>query len=113
MNQDNKKAITERIHKELALAKEQAERLAKLVKPIEPDVAVGRLSRMEAISTKGVNEAALTKAKLKISGLQTALANIDEPEFGMCFECGKDIPIGRILLLPESKLCVSCAEELE
>ncbi len=110
MKQSHKQQIIERIHAEIELVKDQIIRLEKLVKPITPDVAVGRLSRMEAISTKSVNEAALVTAKLKISGLQTALSNIDEPEFGLCFECGEDIPLGRILLLPEAKMCVRCAE---
>lgn len=113
MNTSQKEAIKQRIYSELVETKEQIERLKKLVKPISPDVAVGRLSRMEAISTKSVNEAALATATQKIAGLQTALANLDEPEFGICFECGEDIPIGRILLLPESKMCVSCTEKFE
>lgn len=113
MDTSQKEAIKQRIHSELIESKEQIERLKKLVKPISPDVAVGRLSRMEAIATKSVNEAALATSAQKVSGLQTALANLNEPEFGICFECGLDIPIGRILLLPESKMCVSCAEKLE
>ncbi len=113
MDSSQKEAIKQRIHSELPDTKEQIDRLKKLVKPISPDIAVGRLSRMEAIATKSVNEAALATATQKLAGLQTALANLDEPEFGICFECGKDIPIGRILLLPESKMCVSCAESFE
>lgn len=113
MNQQTKAAIKERIHQEINQAQEQIKRLHELVKPIAPDVAVGRLSRLEAISSKGVNEAALSQAKQKLSALQTALANLDEPEFGICFECGEDIPVGRILLMPEAKMCVACAEENE
>lgn len=113
MDTSQKEAIKKRIHSELTDAKGQVERLKTLVKPISPDVAIGRLSRMEAIATKSVNEAALATATQKLSGLQSALANLDEPEFGICFECGNDIPIGRILLLPESKMCVGCAEQFE
>ena len=113
MDSDTKKQIEKRIYQELEKAKDQIKRLEKQVKPIAPDVAVGRLSRMEAISSKSVNEAALSKAKQKASALQTALSNLDEPEFGICFECGEDIPTGRILLMPEAKMCVSCAEEQE
>lgn len=113
MDTKTKAAIEERIHQDIEEAKEQIKRLTDLVKPIAPDVAVGRLSRLEAISSKGVNEAALSQARQKLSSLQTSLANLGEPEFGICFECGEDIPVGRILLMPEAKMCVACAEENE
>lgn len=110
MDSNTKHKIELRIQQELKSAKEQVNRLSNLVKPISPDDSIGRLSRMEAIGAKSVNEAALATAKRKISNLRTALSNLDEPEFGICFECGEDIPIGRILLMPEAKMCVACAE---
>ena len=80
-------------------------------KPVAPDNAIGRLSRMEIINAKGVSEAALGTASRKLGKLRIALANIDQPAFGTCYECGEAIPIGRILLMPETTMCVSCAEE--
>lgn len=84
--------------------------LAELTKPIAPDNAIGRLSRMEAISSKSINEAALDTARQKLARLKYALTKIDEPEFGLCLECGEPIPVGRIMIVPESPLCVNCAE---
>lgn len=110
MNQHEKIEVKKRLHGEIEKAKEQIQSLEHLVKPISPDNAIGRLSRMEAIGTKAINESSLGKTRHKLSCLKTALSNLNEPEFGMCFECGKDIPIGRILLLPEAKMCVACAE---
>ena len=105
--------IKERIKAEIEETKAKVQSLHELSKPIAPDNAVGRLSRMEAISTKGINEAALSNAKRKLARLQHALTQVDDPDFGICFECGEPIPIGRILLMPESTMCVQCAEELE
>ena len=36
-----------------------------------------------------------------------------EEEFGLCEECGKQIPKKRLLIVPEATLCVSCQRELE
>lgn len=105
--------IKQRIITEISETKEKIKALHILAKPISPDNAVGRLSRMEAIGTKAINEVALGNANQKLGRLQHALTQIDEPDFGSCYECGKAIPIGRILLMPESTLCVGCAEELE
>ena len=36
-----------------------------------------------------------------------------EEKFGVCEECGKQIPKKRLLIVPEATLCVSCQRELE
>jgi DnaK suppressor protein len=105
--------IKKRIVAEIEETETQVTALHELSRPICPDNAVGRLSRMDAISTKGINEAALSNAKRKLARLQHALTQVDDPDFGVCFECGKPIPMGRILLMPESTMCVQCAEEHE
>ena len=77
--------------------------------PITPDVAIGRLSRMDAIQNKSVAEAALRQARDKLNKLKYALSNIDNPDWGTCVKCKGQIPIGRILIRPESPYCVHCA----
>lgn len=102
-----------RIESDIEETKAKIASLHELSRPIAPDNAVGRLSRMEAISSQGINQAALGNAKRKLARLQYALTQVDDPDFGICFECGEAIPLGRILLMPESTLCVRCAEEQE
>jgi len=81
-----------------------------LTKPIAPENAIGRVSRMDAINNKSVNDAALKKAELKLKNLQVALTNINDFDFGVCHKCKNNIPIGRILLMPQSRFCVHCAK---
>lgn len=38
---------------------------------------------------------------------------MNEEEFGLCEECGTRIPKERLLIVPETTLCVSCQRELE
>jgi len=78
--------------------------------PVSPDDAIGRLTRMEAINSKSINEAALRKARDKLSRLERALRNIDDPDYGLCQECEEPIPFARLMAMPESDLCVACAE---
>lgn len=81
-----------------------------LTQPIAPENAIGRVSRMDAINNKSVNEAALKKAEQKLKNLQIALNNIYDPEFGICANCNQNIPLGRIMLMPHSRFCVNCAK---
>ena len=113
MNKKERRKIKEHIESEIQATEENVFALIELVKPIAPDNSIGRLSRMEAISAKSINEAALRAAKLKLAQLKSVLAGIDDPEFGLCIECGEPVPVRRILLVPQSKMCVHCASSFE
>jgi len=80
--------------------------------PVAPDVAIGRLTRMDAISNKSINEAALREAQNTLAKLQWALKMIDRPGFGLCRECEEPIPVARLMIMPETDMCVECAEEM-
>ena len=80
-----------------------------LTKPISPSDAIGRVSRMDAINNKSINDASLLQAEAKLKKLQIVLSKIDDPDFGICLKCKQPIPVGRILIRPESLLCVNCA----
>lgn len=79
-------------------------------KPVVPDVAIGRLTRMEAISAKGISEASLASARNRFNRLEHALRRIDADDFGICTECENPIPIKRLMLMPEATRCVRCAQ---
>ena len=83
--------------------------IEELTKPIAPENAIGRISRMDAINNKSVNDAALTQAKQKLKNLEITLSNLYEPEFGISAKCNNTIPLGRIMLMPQSRFCVNCA----
>ena len=83
--------------------------LTEASRPIEPSCALGRLTRMEAIGEKGVNEAVLSKSKSRLIRLENAVKRIESGTYGVCVQCGKDIPLGRLEAVPEALLCVNCA----
>jgi DnaK suppressor protein len=109
MNSSERQEFREVILGGIASQKQQIESLLKSVKPIAPDNSIGRLTRMEAIGSKGVSEASLSSAQKKLAGLETALNKIGNLEFGVCIRCSSQIPKGRMLLIPESVTCVTCA----
>jgi len=85
------------------------EELKELTQPIAPDCAIGRVSRMDAINNKSVNEAALRTAEDKLKKINIALERVNDDDFGICIRCGKPIPIQRLVIMPESSMCVRCA----
>ena len=105
-NADIKQKILDEISKTEKLILEYRD----MTKPVAPDVAIGRISRTDAINNKSVTEASLRQAEKKLQGLKRVLSMYDTPEFGRCIKCKAQIPTGRIVFRPESLYCVNCAE---
>lgn len=101
-----KQKIIDEISKTEVVIKEYKE----LSKPVEPDCAIGRVSRMDAINNKSVVEASLRQAESKLRNLRRVFSQLGSNEFGICLKCKQPIPIGRILIRPESLFCVNCAQ---
>lgn len=109
MAQLNKQEIKEKIESEIQKTENLIFEYIQLTKPVEPENAIGRISRMDAINNKSVTEAALRKAKEKLEKLKYALSNINDENFGICIQCKSPIPIGRLLIMPQSSTCVKCS----
>ena len=103
------KEIKQKILEEIAKTRNLIVEYKELTKPVAPDDAIGRISRMDAINNKSVTEASLRQAEEKLKNLQRALSRLGTRDFGICIKCGKPIPPGRILYRPESLTCVDCA----
>ncbi len=112
METEKREKLKNHIIEKIEALKEDIKSYQLLTKPISPDNAIGRLTRMEAINSKSINEAALNKSKHSLSKLEHALTMIDGPDFGLCGECEEPIPYARLMAMPESDLCVQCAETM-
>ena len=109
MTSEEREKLKKKLSREITETKETIENLEEATQPISPDNAIGRISRMEAINSKSVNEAALDGAVAKLSKLENALSRIDREDFGLCSKCKEPIQFARLLFMPESDRCVACA----
>ena len=109
MSSFNKGEIKAKIETEILKTEEKIAEYSELTRPVEPENAIGRISRMDAINNKSVVEAALRKSKEKLEKLNSALSKIDDDDFGLCIRCHKPIPLGRILIMPQARICVACS----
>jgi len=105
----NVEKVRERFEADIARTESKIKQYEELSQPISPDNAIGRVSRMDAINNKGVMEAALAKARERLTGLKHNLEKLGTNDFGICPKCKNKIPIERILLAPSSSFCVNCA----
>jgi RNA polymerase-binding transcription factor len=110
---DKREKLKNHIKEKIESLKESIKSYKLLSQPVSPDNAIGRLTRMEAINSKSINEASLNRAKHTLLKMERAFTMIDDPDFGLCGECEEPIPFARLMIMPESDLCVQCAEAME
>lgn len=101
--------IKENIINKISKTQNEITELKELTSPISPENAIGRISRMDAINNKTINDRTLRKAEEKLKKLKLSLSRIDDPNFGTCMKCSSPIQEGRLLLLPEEEKCINCA----
>ena len=109
MELEEENRIRSEIEKRIDGTKKIIKSLREQVKPVAPDRAIGRITRMDAIQQKNMSESNLRTAEQALVNLEDALSKLAGPDFGLCIRCRKSIPLERILIVPESKCCVTCA----
>lgn len=105
----NKEELKIHVEKEILRLEKQIHQYTELTQPISPENAIGRVSRMDAINNKSVIENVLRKAKERLHRLEMVIDKINDDNFGICRKCQEKIPLQRLMIRPESSLCVKCA----
>ena len=108
MDSKLQKKFSTLIDEHLKSLSKDIENLNELVKPVKPDNAIGRLSRMEALNELSVNKANLDKALKRQEQLLKAQQRVQSDDYGYCLRCEEEIQEKRLEVLPESQICMSC-----
>lgn len=109
MKESEKKALKQIIDDQIQSISEEIVELTELTKPISLDNSIGRLSRMDAINNKTINEMALRDKKKTLQKLERAQERYEADKLGTCLKCGNEIPFGRLKIMPYTTRCVNCA----
>lgn len=108
LTKDQIEKLRQKIQQKIAGVEADMVDLKELTKPISPENAIGRISRMDAINNKSINDAALFNAKNKLVRLKQCLKQLDTESYGLCRQCGEPIEFEKLLVMPESVRCVTC-----
>jgi len=109
MNPYYRERIRELLAEERERLAKDIEGLAPYCEPVPPDKGLGRITRMEVLSDKARNEAAMEQLKSALADVEHAWTRIDDEDFGLCEACGEEIPYLRLKAVPGSRTCVACA----
>jgi DnaK suppressor protein len=111
LDSGDRAALARHLNETLADLEAEITALEERTRPVAPDRAIGRLSRLEAINERSVGEASLRSARLRAQRIRGALAHMEDDAFGLCAECAEAIPLARLRSVPGTRLCVRCAEQ--
>jgi DnaK suppressor protein len=98
-----------------ALRRVQAERVRwlrdrnQLDEPVPGDSADSALSETDLELGTSLVEIAVCR----VAALENALSKVERGVYGLCEECGEEIPLARLQALPTAVLCVDCQQALE
>lgn len=100
----------------LQMKKEILQNLAERIK--SSDIASQReigdiFDEADLEQTREFNLLLGTREKQKLEQIESALARMEKGEYGFCEDCGENIPIGRLRVMPFATLCVKCKAERE
>lgn len=109
MEKQEREELREIIQDSIKETEDEIKHLKELTKPVAPDNAIGRLSRMDAINNKTINDASLRENLSKLQKLKRADENTEKENFGKCTKCGEKIAFGRLKFMPWTTKCVKCA----
>ncbi|MBU1099093.1 MAG: TraR/DksA C4-type zinc finger protein [Bacteroidetes bacterium] len=109
MISEEKNTLKKLVALQIAELEKEIELLESTIKPISPDSAYGRVSRMDAINNQAISEAALRDKKTLLDRMNFALTKIDHAEYGFCFRCKEEIAFNRLKSIPYASHCIKCA----
>ncbi len=109
MTEEEKNALRTNLETKITGATTKIAQMEEMTQPVSPENAIGRISRMDAINNKSVMEAALRNARAERDALAKALQSIDRADFGICQKCRSSIPMARMMAMPGSTFCATCA----
>jgi DnaK suppressor protein len=78
-------------------------------KPIEPDVSIGRLSRLDSMQMQQMALEQKRRQEAELQKLQEALKRIEDGSYGNCMLCRQPIAPARLEAQPDAILCINCA----
>ena len=95
------------LQEELASLRDQIETLEEALET-RPEYGMGKGD--PAITQWELDQAMLKRLQEKAEKLEQALQRLEEGNYGICERCGKRINPNRLAVLPDTTICVSCAQ---
>mgnify|MGYP006273258565 FL=1 len=100
------------IEERLEESRAELARLGESTAPIAPDVAIGRLSRLDAMQMQQTALAQKRALEQDLRNLEAALERLERDRYGTCRQCRQPIDFTRLQAQPAAQICARCADRI-
>ena len=101
------KGRTEILQRELDELRAQIAALDRALEE-KPDYGLGRGD--PAVTRWELNQALRQRLRRRAASLEQALSQASQGTYGICVQCGKPIHPDRLAVLPDTQVCIDCAQ---
>jgi DnaK suppressor protein len=108
---DDRRAIRERLERQLEELRAQIELLKTSAAPVSLDLSIGRVSRVDAMQQQQMASASRRRAEVEMRQVGAALRKLQGASYGECALCGGAIGRRRLLARPATPYCRHCEED--
>ena len=85
-------------------------RLASVTRDITKTLSSDFAEQATERENDDVLEEIARETQISIRHLKAALQRLEDGSYGICVSCGEDISAARLQVIPETTLCVHCAD---
>jgi DnaK suppressor protein len=78
-------------------------------RPVEPDRAIGRLTRQDAMLSQQMALEIRRRNQARLAQIERAIERIEDGSYGLCVRCEEEISEPRLKVRPETPICIACA----
>jgi len=113
---EQRQTLAAALRQRLAAVKQELQTRQQGLSPAEQALATREQDGDDALqlaSEREVQQAVEGIEETELRSLRAALARVQEPDYGLCGDCGKAIPFGRLQVEPQALRCVACATRHE
>jgi DnaK suppressor protein len=103
---ERRNALLEEVRNDVARAREEP--YASVAGPT-PDIGDQAVADLAA----DLGEAEITRDLGELRALEAALKRVADSTYGLCVDCGEDIPFARLQAQPGAERCLACQERHE
>ena len=82
-------------------------------RPVAPDRAIGRLTRVGAMQAQQMSLAGRPRQQQRLLRIGHVLDRVRQGTYGSCTRCGEDIERARLDAIPDTFLCMPCVGRLQ
>jgi DnaK suppressor protein len=113
---EQRQALAATLRQRLAAVEQEIQTREQGLNSAEQALAIREQDGNDALqlaSEREVQEAVEGIEETELLALRAALARVQEADYGLCADCGKAIPYGRLQVEPQALRCVACETRRE